>query len=67
MDNAMFGMAGKRAASHAPYCLWRPIGSDIGKDLGGPCELLTKQHGNCVQAVILSGDHIRLAYAIPIE
>ncbi|MEN9991533.1 MAG: hypothetical protein RLZZ224_1235 [Verrucomicrobiota bacterium] len=67
VQDAVLRHAFQFIARHAFHGIGRPIGADIGKNLRGVGEQVTKEHRHAIEAVIFRSDHERRATAIPVE
>src|SRR5207249_9519707 len=61
------GGPGEPVAGDALHRLGAPVGAHVGEELRGAGEEVAEKHGGAVEGVVLGGDHVGLADAVPVE
>ena len=67
MNDAVRGLARQFPACGALYGLRAPIGADVGKELRLVGQQVHEEHRNAVQRVVLGGEGVGFADAVPVE
>ncbi len=67
MDQSASGHAGRLVARDPLQRGRAPIGPHVGEDLGGAGQEMAEEHRRAVEAVVLGGEDVRGADAVPVE
>ncbi len=67
MYDTVLGYAGELFAGDTAHSFGAPVSAHVGELLSAVCEQMSEEHGDAVACIVLCGEHICLAYAVPVE
>ena len=67
MDEAIGGQTAQHSTCDALHGFGAPVGADVGEHHATVSQQVTEEHGHAIQEIVLGGEDLRLALAVPVE